>query len=244
MEDESFAVHSPASFKCELCSRVLLSERAFLFHSKRHKCSHCGEKYPKPVDLQLHIRKEHRSIKKETTTFSTTDDQSFVLDSDLSERRNDNLPENKCYICLCQFGSEYQLQTHNKIHKGEQLHPCKFCTRQFTTASLFTLHLNKEHSNEHLDPRTGDDVGAVYVCPYCGETFHSRVQLRRHSDRKHFNHNSFACKFCGRCFDDAVALDNHVKLHKVTGKFVCDLCPKTFSQKTGLVFHMKNHQEI
>lgn len=241
-ESDSSALRLP----CGICPRRFHSERALDLHRRRHKCPQCEETFQETLLVQQHIRRRHQNSDPGSTC--THCDSSFVfkheLDNHLRIEHSDvavkNEDEYRCHLCLCDFGSDYQLKIHNKVHQGVMPHQCHLCSRQFSSPSLFTIHVSREHGDvDDQAPRAVNK--SAYVCPYCEKSFDKRSALRRHSEQKHFNHSSHTCKLCGRTFVDAFTLDNHVKSHKSVKKFRCQLCPESFKNKTGLVFHMKEH---
>ncbi|XP_052755681.1 zinc finger protein 420-like isoform X2 [Galleria mellonella] len=109
----------------------------------------------------------------------------------------------------------------------------------------------KEKRDRYLSLVDGDfDANGPVKCKvckksYCGKSFISSTQLKRHCRSYHGMRRELACKHC-----DYLALDNaQLALHERrvhTGErpFVCDHCGASYYSRRCLVQHLESHRDI
>lgn len=73
-----------------------------------------------------------------------------------------------------------------------------------------------------------------YVCNVCGETFHRKQQLKRHSIT-HTGEYPYRCEICEK---GAVNLKAHIR-HRASHVHNCTICGRIFKHWSGLVAHRK-----
>lgn len=81
---------------------------------------------------------------------------------------------------------------------------------------------------------------SAYDCVLCKITFATEQQLINHLDN-HIEANISYCGVCGKDFEQAYLLKNHVKrTHFIKKKYVCNICQKSFA----FLDHLKNHLSV
>ena len=82
-------------------------------------------------------------------------------------------------------------------------------------------------------------------CSLCAEAFSAFVSLRQHMSSAHGQH---VCEQCLQLFQNPVLLQQHRKLHGVTGRgsvhWLCTLCRRSFRRKEHLCHHISCHQNM
>lgn len=101
------------------------------------------------------------------------------------------------------------------------------------------------------------DIVDKYVCDYCGETYRSKIQIKRHFKSKHrslFVRGRFPvyqCRDCSTFFTSLMAYRCHMKQYHPDKKLVkttkpkeknclCDTCGQAFQS----ALHLKNHTQL
>ncbi|XP_055641772.1 zinc finger protein Gfi-1b-like [Toxorhynchites rutilus septentrionalis] len=80
-----------------------------------------------------------------------------------------------------------------------------------------------------------------FQCDECGSYSKSRAGLKQHKKWIHFE-GRFTCRKCGKRYETAEKLDQHVKNHSQSQKsFKCDICQKQYMHKSDLRRHQFYH---
>ncbi|XP_059044895.1 zinc finger protein 418-like [Achroia grisella] len=109
---------------------------------------------------------------------------------------------------------------------------CKICKKTLRKWSCFL-----GHAKLHL--------GFKFVCEYCGKSFVSTTQLKRHCRSYHGMRRELACKHCGYLALDNVQLVLHERrVHTGERPFVCDTCGASYHSRRCLVQHIETHRDI
>lgn len=99
---------------------------------------------------------------------------------------------------------------------------CIFCTKEFSTTSLLTLHLKSHKLN--LDNK-------IFSCSPCGNiVFETLDELQTHSKTHRMN---FECEICSEKFTLIEDYTNHQENHSETSVFKCQICFIPFDKKVN-----------
>ncbi|KAI5637101.1 zinc-finger associated domain (zf-AD) domain-containing protein [Phthorimaea operculella] len=129
---------------------------------------------------------------------------------------------------------------------------CKVCKKTLNRWNSFMNHARK-----HL--------GFKIVCEFCGKSFASSNQLKRHcrsfhgmqsrgrqivqfgwkkrsekvhERREHTGERPFVCDLCAAAYFSRKCLLQHIESHRTTASVQCDKCPLTFKSRRHLAKHM------
>ena len=138
-----------------------------------------------------------------------------------------------CLQCHRKFSRNYNLKQHGRIHSGEKLFDCKFCSKKFSQKGEFKIHVN----NVHLDQKP-------FECRVCSSKFNKKGELNIHS-RKHTGEKPCKCTTCNKAFSDPSSLTKHMRLHTNEKPYNCNICNKTFNDSSNLKSHViRLHNEL
>ena len=151
-------------------------------------CERCGKKFKTPPLLRQHIRKTHEGRKKihqcticgmtfQTYGFMTSHRRRLHFREE-NERQcqkcgvkfaSPNLlrshllsheaPQFKCSVCGKMLKRRYNLEAHERAHKGEKPFPCTMCSASFTIQRNLAQHMKGVH--KIVGPK-GGKVGWVH----------------------------------------------------------------------------------
>lgn len=109
--------------------------------------------------------------------------------------------------------------------------------------------------------RTSRNLGHVYTCKYCGQTFQLPSLLRRHYNQCHQKCyqppvvgsrrtklqlyppgcSPFCCTVCNREFNRMENLKTHLRIHTGERPYTCSVCSKCFRHSGALTRHFRIH---
>ncbi|XP_070535109.1 zinc finger protein 91-like [Ptychodera flava] len=206
------------------------------------KCEFCGESFPRNHLLQKHRNQEHGD-EIQGHSSSNCDEKHKYL----------------CTECNFEFGSKGLLQDHLSVPcqglqqakehgttssigpqgisteqstntwKGQILHQCDVCKKDFKLHSILKLHKEKVHGS----------TGGYLSCRVCKVRFSSRSLLRHHQVAKHTHSsgaNKHCCPVCKETLFSKLQLRKHMK-DKHPNQHQCEICKKSFYEKKLLKQH-------
>ncbi|KAJ2943710.1 hypothetical protein O0L34_g16823 [Tuta absoluta] len=107
---------------------------------------------------------------------------------------------------------------------------CKVCKKTLNRWNSFMNHARK-----HL--------GFKIVCEFCGKSFASSNQLKRHCRSFHGMQRDMKCKHCNYFALDVAQLKVHERReHTGERPFVCDLCAAAYFSRKCLLQHIESHR--
>ncbi|KAI5634407.1 hypothetical protein NE865_12832 [Phthorimaea operculella] len=79
-----------------------------------------------------------------------------------------------------------------------------------------------------------------YICEICDASFIQKSKLQRHKLVIHTKEKKYACKECGKAFNNACSLRKHGLLHSGERPYMCPHCPRLFRDSSNLKKHINN----
>ena len=213
--------HSDIELSCEVCEKTFNSRTEFQRHKKFHtsqasrKCNECGKIFQSLSNLRV-----HKNI-------------------------HTNLRAYECEVCKKAFVQLSTLIAHRRIHTGEKPYECDVCNKKFNSA-----HTLKNHKRLHINLIDDDEK---CICDNCNRMFRFKKSLIRHlnvcstnlakrkklEDKQNKN-KKFECETCKKCFERAVHLEQHRKIH-FERIYICHYCDNRFNSKEDFRDHYRNH---
>jgi hypothetical protein len=176
LDQHNKAKHSFHSFKCDLCPSqfvdlVLLTQHKLTQHkAKNHPvyfgCNYCVNCFSSLVDLNNHVKSDHR--------FICDICSSFFMNMDLlTQHKEKNHPADfGCDYCVNRFSSLANLNNHIKSDHTFQCNLCLASPALFRKKKRLTQHKEKYHP-------------AIFGCNYCVNRFPSLDELNNHVTSVH-----------------------------------------------------------
>ena len=96
---------------------------------------------------------------------------------------------------------------------------------------------NMTRKHHHPEP-TPDNP---YQCETCDMLFKDLELLTDHQRSVHENNRQFACRYCGKRFNDKYNMRKHVLIHVGEKRHKCQFCDKAFLRKDHLRSHLQTH---
>ncbi|XP_072176867.1 uncharacterized protein [Diadema setosum] len=160
-----------------------------------YNCLDCGKVFSTPHGLEVHVRRSHSGKRPFACDICH---KTFGHAVSLSQHRAVHSQERsfECKQCGKSFKRSSTLSTHMLIHSDTRPYPCQYCGKRFHQKSDM-----KKHTYIH----TGEKP---HKCLVCGKAFSQSSNLITHS-RKHTGYKPFGCKICGRAFQRKVDLRRH-----------------------------------
>ena len=260
---------------CDICNCKLVSAKSVVhhmnihFYRKQFSCTKCKTVFTSQLDLRKHNEQVHSAASDyrcDTCNFKTL--QYKILECHVLGHYNVETEKGIiCNICKQEFGTEFQLKKHLRLHINVPDYYCKSCDKRFTTQAEVKKHNRTTHSTKYSHI-TSFETGYVQ-CTKCNGIFFSSAQLELHRCSKvlaerlqcsvcnkqlksiynlrlhlniHTGEKPYKCATCKNRFSDPGALSGHLLLHSEARKFICQTCGATYKQRQGLRTHMKNHR--
>ncbi|XP_070535122.1 zinc finger protein 676-like [Ptychodera flava] len=242
------------SFKCEFCGESfprnhLLQKHRNQEHGDKiqdHSSSNCDEKHKYLCTernfefgskglLRDHLSVPCQSLQqtKEHGTTSSIGPQEISIEQSANTTRGQIL--HQCDVCK----KDFKLHSILKLHK-EKVHgstggylSCRVCKVRFSSCSLLRHHQVAKHTRS-----SGHDE---HCCPVCKETLFSKLQLRKHMKDKHANQHQ--CEICKKSFYEKKLLKQHrYRIHE-RKVWNCGECVAAFDDYKSLKEHRETHDQ-
>ncbi|XP_026746648.1 zinc finger and SCAN domain-containing protein 31-like isoform X2 [Trichoplusia ni] len=109
---------------------------------------------------------------------------------------------------------------------------CRVCKKSVSKWSCFI-----SHAKLHL--------GFNFMCEFCGKSFISTTQLKRHCRSYHGMERDLQCKHCSYLALDNAQLKVHTRRqHTFERPYVCDTCSASYHSRRCLVQHLESHRTV
>nr|XP_054748357.1 zinc finger protein 341-like [Lytechinus pictus] len=252
-------------FQCIVCGRAFAQKSNVKKHMQTHKVWPEGKKATLPNKPILKVTNlgEENSAKNAKIRLDAGGSQDLLEPIPREEMLIDN--SYVCNFCNEKFKNYYQLKTHMRQHKDEQLYKCivKSCSQTFKNLDEFLEHIrshdkelsyrchlcNKQfndlndlgvHQYSHsLYPNQGPKlVQKEFKCPKCNSKYSSPDALEHHMNT---SSHKFNCPECNKVFTCERYLRRHLVSHSTQALHECHLCNKKFKSEHYLKSHILIH---
>ncbi|GJQ84060.1 hypothetical protein Trydic_g10520 [Trypoxylus dichotomus] len=173
-------------FPCEICGTAFKGKYNLRKHNRRYhsgpnettatpkKCTKCDFTSNSDGLLRVHMRHEHRRLKKEIYDCQYCQKR-FANSSMLKIHMvvHTGTKKFECEICNKKFSQKPHLQSHLLVHTGEKPYKCKYCPKQFAHLSTLVVH-ERIHTGE-----------TPYVCQFCDKGYGHLTNYKKHVFSQH-----------------------------------------------------------
>ena len=149
-------------------------------------------------------------------------------------------PKDACNLCLQQFESKQDMETHiSKHHKLSEFQytlRCVICDISYTRKDQLRKHMKSKHN-----------LG--YECSICKKKLPSKLTLKQHKTNEHktVHGKSDLCPLCGKAFKDPNYLQQHISevCNNQWKGNKCLMCNETFESRLFTIEHIAaKHQDV
>lgn len=256
------APREQAVYKCNNCSRHIISRRNYISHCDAHLrkgekpygCGICKKTFWKEPILESHIRKLHTELSEQeieqlTKSKVSSPDAEEVLKQreqyspSSAKQKATKLSSRKCPECKITLPDESAFSRHMKIRHpqiaGDFKFRCHYCKQYFKTASARTSHM-KRHKKEGEVPEKGtkqnydrhSDSDNDESSLDGNEVLNSSFEEDQKDSKKNLNNAKNAP---GDSQDSEAAIK--LKLYH------CDICGEMFSIQCFYKAHVAGHKK-
>lgn len=198
-------VNEQKPFKCEVCDKILATNRTLIAHRRihtgvrPHNCHLCPKTFRISIGLRRHIRETHLQIRKYQCDIC---DRRFTNQRNVNEHRRLHTEERpyKCETCNKLFKQQASLFIHRRIHQTSFRFRCPHCSMGFNA---------KTPMNLHIATHTGEKP---HTCDICERQFRVRHEMNKHK-LTHSDIKPFVCIKCGLRFRQKRYLVKHCRTH-------------------------------
>uniref|UniRef100_A0A6P7FIZ3 Zinc finger protein OZF-like isoform X2 n=1 Tax=Diabrotica virgifera virgifera TaxID=50390 RepID=A0A6P7FIZ3_DIAVI len=171
-------------YACNSCRKTFTQEsdlkRHILIHNgkKDFQCQHCGKMFSSARSLAAHNMLKHEASVQNVKLCNVCESSVCSGHHD-KQLKNDNIPKESLFLCtICGkiFKTNSNLQTHYRIHTGENPFVCKLCNKGYKASTALKYHVRRAHTGEKL-----------YKCQICTKEYYDLTNLKRHTKRVHSN---------------------------------------------------------
>ncbi|XP_035712354.1 PR domain zinc finger protein 5-like [Folsomia candida] len=194
-------VHDTAKrlrFPCEFpgCAKTYLTRNAMLKHKRtehsenptRFPCTLCSKEFKTRTDLEAHISTHTTEKAYKCCTCGRRFTQRTTMRShQATHMKKYTRRIFKCNLCPKTFLRKATLHAHSQVvHENRRNHPCTFCDKRFSTATVLRHHVEARH------PANKEKI---YSCNKCQFMTPAKEYLVQHV-RRHNPAYRRECYFC------------------------------------------------
>lgn len=246
----SLTIVKGGSYPCKICHAKFTNEMVYKRHMylshnvKKHACVLCQSTFGTKMELQAHMRKDHRTIPRITQHICQTCNASFnkVLDLRIHIRNShgkkplsrfeDAIKNRKVVLGVAITDKEAEMlqKCYSRVDNKDVFNCC-VCQKSWSNLEKTVAHV-RTHTKEQL-----------YSCETCGQRFNTRGVMIRHT-QIHKNAKPYACDYCDKAFSSKQNRDDHHRFHTKEVKTVCESCGEFLTSASMLYYHRKIHSGI
>jgi len=256
---------------CTDCPAEFASKRKLLKHyheahfnpekkGSEFPCSKCSKKFPKRVELKLHMNLYHWSKPQEVSEATKENTQKESKNKLSFSTGLLVAPSHRCSRCKISFPNYPEFRKHyytlHLLPKKQEAQSvlCPTCGEKFITKNDLWHHQKVAHEGTKYRFKCSQcdyvSVGWSHVrkhekikhgerefsCVLCKLKFVRERDLNKHFDRVHRKELPFECGICKRGF----FRDTELRRHSQTKhRYNCNSCSLRFSQRPHLIEHLK-----
>jgi hypothetical protein len=244
-----YACHKSIAIQCEYgkrCGKFFLSKEERKKHylevheigANKIRCGVCKLMVSCDIFLQ-HMRRRHNKVSRGDKASEGCNGKCpfcLIVYADLAQhmRLKHKSTAIKCnFWCNKYFADEKERQEHilsvHSYSDKKYLKKCFYCGEMVTK---YCMHIKKNHSKTAIR----------CSFKYCATYFHSKEELKKHTEELHFIQEKHKLCKCSQCNFKSVSLKElniHVLRMHSYHRVECGICKRIFKSDSNLKFHIK-----
>ena len=204
MESHIKSAHTANNtFTCEHldCNRTFSSRSIYLSHLKVHgdtkpyHCQECSMHFTLLFELKEHLKTEH------SETEELRCPECFKVFGSVKDLENHKLTSHRfeCEVCGKVFARMGYLHNHFKVHNGESIFNCRYCSEGFNS-----IYHYQQHLKSHPESRRPTNV---YPCHTCDKVFDEPSSLVAHYQTTEHREKAIAIGISPTSSTSAISLE-------------------------------------
>ncbi|KAK6641043.1 hypothetical protein RUM44_012742 [Polyplax serrata] len=209
------------------------------YSENKWKCSECPAVYFRRHSLHYHMKEKHKKIINVNTMKCPDCEETFLTSRQLI--RHGIRTHQKYFANFHKVYKKILQPTTEEEYRNKNFE-CDICQKKYVCKNSLKRHILKVH--------LGRAESETAVCPYCGKTLTSKLNLKSHIE---FVHEALfvSCPICKKKINFKT-IGKHYKVHQTDvefnvesgHQFLCNLCGKILKSKRSFEDHQKLHKNI